>query len=191
MKFLNAKRIGIFAAILVASILFGVIFDAVMTAREKKKYPIDSRYATFVTEASKESGIPESVIWAVCKEESNFSSGLLSSDGKIGLMQISPELLSFVSSKLLETSYETGMLYDPKTNLRVGAAYLSYLYERYGVWSTVFAAYREGTDAVDAWLKDEKFVSSTGELRRLPSSVSSYVGRLNKALSTYQKLYNR
>ena len=191
MKFLNAKRLAIFAAILVASILFGILFDVAMTAREKKKYPINSTYADFVTQASKEFGVPESVLWAVCKEESNFASGLRSSDGKIGLMQISPALLSFVSSSLLETNYEVGMLYDPETNLRVGAAYLSYLYERYGIWGTVFAAYRAGTDQVDTWLKDEKYVSSTGRLRRLPSDISSYVTRLEKALSTYQKLYDQ
>lgn len=190
MKFLNAKRLGIFALILVVSILFGILFDVAMTAREKKKYPIDARYAESVTAASKESGVPEAVLWAVCREESAFSSGLKSEDGKIGLMQISPEVFTFVSTKLLETSFETGMLYDPATNLRVGAAYLSYLYERYGVWSIVFTAYLAGSEQVDAWLSDETYVTKTGELRRLPSQISSHVKRLDKALSLYQKLYD-
>lgn len=191
MKFLTFKRIGIFVLILVASILFGVIYDAAATAHEKKKYPIDSRYEAFVADAAEESGIPEPVLWAFCREESRFDSGLLSKDGNIGLLQISPEILTFVSTKLLETSYETGILYDPATNLRVGAAYLSYLYERYGNWSTVYAAYTAGTDAVDGWLRDESHVTATGELRRLPSSTASYVKRLTKATALYQKLYYR
>ena len=156
MKFFNAKRIGIFLAILIGSLIFGAIFDAVMTAKEKKNYPMDPRYAEYVTAASGEFGIPEAAIWAVCREESGFSSGLRSADGKIGLMQISPEIFTFVSTKLLETSYETGMLYDPATNLRVGTAYLAYLYERYGVWKTVFAAYTAGTEQVDTWLGNKK-----------------------------------
>ena len=191
MKFLNAKRVGIFLLILVASILFGVIFDAASTASEKKKYPLDARYTAFVSAASEESGVPEPYLWAFCKEESNFSSDLRSKDNEIGLMQITPEILTFVSTKRLETSYETGMLYDPETNLRVGASYVSYLYERYGNWSTVYAAYAAGTDAVDAWLRDASHVTSTGELKRLPSSISSYVKRLTKAVSLYQKLYYR
>ena len=188
---LNAKRVGLFLLILVASILFGKIYDAATTAREKKNYPIDPRYEAYVTDAAEEFGVPKSVLWAFCREESDFSSGLLSSDGRIGLLQISPSVLEFVSTKILETSYETGMLYDPKTNLRVGAAYLSYLYERYGNWSTVFAAYHVGVNTVDAWLKDPDHVSSTGELKRLPSSTASYIKRLTKAASLYQNLYYR
>ena len=99
--------------------------------------------------------------------------------------------LTFVSTKLLETSYETGILYDPKTNLRVGGAYLSYLYERYGNWSTVYAAYAAGTQPVDEWLRDEDHVSATGELKKLPSSTASYIKRLTKAATLYQKLYYR
>ena len=188
---LNAKRIGLFLLILVASIFFGVIYDAAATAIEKKKYPIDDRYKDFVAEAAEEFGIPEAVLWAFCREESGFDSGLLSASGKIGLMQITPERLSFVSTKLLETSYETGILYDPKTNLRVGGAYLSYLYERYGNWSTVYAAYIAGTEPVDGWLRNEEHVTSTGELKKLPSSTASYIKRLTKATTLYQKLYYR
>lgn len=191
MKFLNFKRIGLFLLILAASILFGILYDAAATSREKKNYPIDDRYKSYVADAAEEFGIPEPVLWAFCREESNFDSALLSKNGEIGLMQITPERLSFVSTKILETSYETGILYDPKTNLRVGGAYVSYLYERYGNWSTVYAAYVAGTKPVDEWLRDEEHVSSTGELKKLPSSTASYIKRLTKATTLYQKLYYR
>lgn len=189
MKILNARRLGIFALILACSILFGFLFDAAATALEKRRYPIDERYRDLVADTAEEFGLPESVLFAFCREESGFAADLRSDDGKTGLLQISPEVFRFVCTTLLEVSYDAGMLYDPATNLRIGGAYLSFLFERYGNWDTVYAAYTAGTDAVDAWLKDPAHVTGTGELKKLPSSVSSYVKRLAKARSLYQKLY--
>ena len=85
---------------------------------------------------------------------------------------------------------DPGILYDPETNLRIGAAYLSHLYQRYGVWDTVFAAYHAGIDQVDAWLKNPEYVNARGRLENIPQKETrDYVTQMNQSVRTYSELY--
>ena len=75
MKF-NARSFAIIAAILVLSIGFGLAFDGIATAIEKKQYPLSQRYADDIQRVSAEYGIPEVILWAIVRTESGFSSNL-------------------------------------------------------------------------------------------------------------------
>ena len=90
MKF-NARSFAIIAAILVLSIGFGFAFDGIATAIEKNQYPLSPRYAKDIREVAAEYGIPEVMIWAIVRTESNFSSNFEGEDGGIGLMQLTPD----------------------------------------------------------------------------------------------------
>ena len=96
-----------------------------------------------------------------------------------------------ICTELLQAEpIEAGMLYDPQTNLRLGAAYLSWLYQRYGVWENVHVAYFAGTDQTDAWLKEPSHISPQGVLTDIPDKdTASYVKRIQKSVSLYGKLY--
>jgi soluble lytic murein transglycosylase len=112
-------------------------------------------------------------------------------DGKIGLMQISPDRLAFVYQTVLgEEIPNEGLLYDPRTNLRVGTAYLSYLYQKYGMWEPVFAAWRMGEAQTDLWLANPENLNGQGRLTRIPDSeTQSYVNALLQASKLYASLY--
>ena len=190
MKF-NAKSLAIVAAILVLSIGFGFAFDSIATAIEKKQYPLSQRYAEDIREVAAEYGIPEVILWAIVRTESNFSSNREGEDGGIGLMQLTPDEFAMIQTDILKVPPEDkGLLYDPQKNLQCGAAYLSYLYQRYGVWETVFAAYDAGTATVDAWLADSEHVTELGTLKNIPSQrTARFVRDVMKAHEFYIKLY--
>lgn len=188
---LNARSFAIIAAILALSIGFGFAFDGVATAIEKKQYPLSERYADDIREAAQKYGIPEVVLWAIVRTESGFTSNLEGKDGGIGLMQLTPETFAMIQTNILkETPEDKGRLYDPEKNLACGAAYLSFLYQRYGVWETVFAAFDAGTDAVDAWLANPEYVSELGTLENIPNTATAhFVREVSKARELYIKLY--
>ena len=108
-------------------------------------------------------------------------------------MQISPELCEWIASDILEEEFsEKDALYGPGTNLRYGSALLSFLYDRYGVWSAVFAAYRAGIETTDAWMSDKNCVNEQGLLVNIPDkSVADYVNKTEKAVTYYTSLYQR
>ncbi len=190
MKF-NARSFAIIAAILVLSIGFGFAFDGVATAIEKKQYPLFERYAEDIREVAEEYGIPEVILWATVRTQSGFASDLEGKDGGIGLMQLTPTEFAMIQTEILkEATEDAGRLYDPEKNLECGAAYLSYLYQRYGVWETVFAAFDAGTEAVDTWLANPEYTSELGTLTSIPSPVTArFVKDVMKARELYIKLY--
>ena len=188
---LTLQRLLILFAIILLSVAFGFGFDAAATAIDKKNHPRPQNLEQAVGGNAQEFGVPEPILWATIKVQSDFSSNTLSDTGAVGLMQITPEEYDMICREILgEDPLDAGILYDPETNLRVGAAYLSRLYQRYGVWDTVYAAYHAGTDQVDAWLRDPTCVNNLGMLENIPQKeTQSYVKRMKKAVSTYSKLY--
>lgn len=190
MKF-NARSFAIIAAILVLSIGFGFAFDGIATSIEKNQYPLSPRYADEIRTVAAEYGIPEVVLWATVRTESNFSSNREGKDGGIGLMQLTPDEFAMIQTDILGvTPEEKGFLYDPQKNLQCGAAYLSHLYHRYGVWETVFAAYDAGVESVDAWLANPEYVTEFGTLKNIPApQTARFVREVMKARELYIKLY--
>ena len=188
---LTVQRVIIFLLLAAISIGVGFGYDAVATAVEKRNYPLPNRYASIIEEQSEQFGVPQPVIYAIIRCESDFAGDLSSDDGKIGLMQISPQQLETVYDELLhEPIPDHGILYDPKTNLRVGTAWLSHLYQRYGVWETVYAAWVAGTDTTDEWLSDDDVVNEQGRLEHIPDKTAAkFVAQAEKSEEMYQKLY--
>ena len=188
---LTVQRITIFLLLAAISIGVGFGYDAVATAVEKRNHPMPNRYVSIIEEQSEEFGVPPAVIYAVIRCESDFVSDLSSDDGKIGLMQISPQLLETVYDEIFhEPIPDYGILYDPKTNLRVGTAWLSHLYQRYGVWETVYAAWSAGTDTTDEWLSNDTVVNEQGRLEQIPNKATAkFVTHAKKSEEMYQKLY--
>lgn len=188
---ITSRHVGIFCLILVLSIGFGFGFDAIATAIEKSIYPRPDELFDNVCEQADANGLPEAIVWATICCGSEFASNAHSEDGRIGLMQLTPEQFDLIRVTLLGLEpTDEGLLYDPKTNLSSGCAWLSYLYEHYGVWELVFAAYRTGTETVDAWLSDSDLIDENGILEEIPDKeIARYVKDMQKAVAYYGKLY--
>ena len=191
MKF-HFRHLVILCLILAASIGFGFAFDAVALAVERHRYPKPESLAPLVEELSTEYGLPEAIVWATVRNGSDFASNAVSETGQIGLMQLSEEQLTFICEVVLNSEpIDTGLLYDPQTNLRLGCAYLSYLFGRYGVHEQVYAAYLAGTEQVDAWIASPEHLSEQGVLIHIPDAkTAAYVQSMKTAVEYYTTLYS-
>ena len=188
------KKTGISAwiilGILLAAIVFGVLFDLVATQIEKQTYP--KKYSEFVEKYSSEYGVPETIIYAVIKAESNFDRTAVSSaePPALGLMQLQEETYEWVASYLLKETPSAFDIYDPDTNIRNGTRYLAYLYGKFGSWDTVFAAYNAGPGNVSNWLEDTDYSDDGETLKYIPfKETRGYVERVNRFREVYERLY--
>ncbi|MCH5267243.1 MAG: lytic transglycosylase domain-containing protein [Lachnospiraceae bacterium] len=123
-----------------------------------------TKYDSYFKKAAKKYGVPESLLKAIAKAESNFNERDVSSSGAMGVMQLMPD-----------TARSLGVddPFDPEQNIMGGAKCIAQkLKEFNGDVKLALAAYNAGSGAV----------------RRaggIPSQCKSYV---NKVLS-YQKAF--
>ncbi len=169
------------------SIIAGFVIDDICDAIDRKTHP--RTYSEYVEKYSAIYGVPQAVIYATIRTESEFVSNAVSSAGAVGLMQIMPDTFRWLFEKTGE-ALEDGMLYDPETNIRYGTYYLSYLYSEFGLWETVYAAYNCGPGRVKEWQASEEYADTNGVLIEIPfEETSEYVKKVSKAVGIYEKLY--
>lgn len=174
--------------ILLLSIGLGFLSDFAITCFEKNAYPRE--YEEYITVYAEKYGIPETLVYAVVRTESKFDSGAVSSAGAVGLMQMLPDTFKWLTDEILFDHFDSGMLYDPETNIRYGTYYLSRLYDRYGRWDLALAAYNGGVGNVDKWLTDEQYADGEGGLKRIPfRETRQYVKKVTDAWDMYERLY--
>ena len=113
-------------------------------------FPIP-RLERFLVE--REETAPRPYLLAVTRQESVFSSYVVSRAGARGLMQLMPPTAELVAAHL-GAPYNLGLLTgDPDYNVRLGGAYLKRLLNRYREPALAFAAYNAGPSRVDEWLE--------------------------------------
>ena len=175
--------------ILVVSIALGGVFELICLGAERISHP--RKFADTVSTYAAQSGVPEAVVFAMIKAESGFDSTKKSEGGEIGLMQLTPQLYERLATEARDPGMNAAALYDPDTNIRYGTMYLSILYQKYGMWSTVYAAWYSGEDAVDAWLQNASYVDPDfGTLQQIPDKkTAKAVKKVVRAQSVYEKLY--
>ena len=151
------------------------------------------RYEQQVSAASAEFGVPESLIYAIMKTESDFRPEAVSSDDACGLMQMLPDTLSWLQ-KLLpgERAYIREDLFKPEISIRYGVFYLSWLQKRFFTDKTVAAAYHAGFGAVGKWLKNEQYSTDGVALMQIPyADTAWYVEKVLYSKQVYQNLYEK
>ena len=188
-KNMNGMGMSRIVIILLAiSVAFGFLFDFALTKIELSVYPKPSEYAKYVSKYSSEYGVPEDLVWAVIKTESDFNPSAVSGVGAVGLMQLMPNTFNEITNVRLNERLDMGMRYDPETNIRYGTYYLSYLYAKYKNWDTALAAYNGGLGNVNDWMGDDGRLTAD----EIPSSfkeTKDYIKKVNKTMEKYKKLY--
>lgn len=188
MKNALSRSIAIIVIIII-SIFAGFIIDDICDSIDRKTHP--RTFSEYVEKYSDMYGVPEEVIFATIRTESDFVSNAVSAVGAVGLMQIMPETFLWLCEKNGE-ELDTGMLYDPETNIKYGTYYLAYLYSEFGLWETVYAAYNCGPGRVKEWQTSEAFADENGVLTNIPfRETANYVKKVSKAVTIYKKLYNK
>jgi soluble lytic murein transglycosylase len=145
-------------------------------------------YSEQVKNASMEFGVPEDLIYAVIKTESNFNPDALSSAGAIGLMQLMPDTYSWIAMRLGEADNQD-MISDVSVNIRYGTYYLSFLMERFEDEKVIYAAYNAGYSRVKGWLADSRYSADGKHLDVIPyDETSSYVEKVSSSREKYKRL---
>lgn len=180
------------AVLLIIVIAFGIAFgiDLLCNKVEEGVYPLE--YSEYVETYSEEYNIPEYVIYAVIKVESNFDPLAKSGVGAMGLMQMMPNTFEWLTgSSHLGEGLPAESLYIPKVSIRYGTYYLSYLYKKFDYnWDTALAAYNGGEGNVAEWLEDPEYSDGEGNLTYIPiKETRNYVKKVNSAIDAYKRLY--
>src|SRR5205085_1682024 len=104
--------------------------------------------------AADEFGVSDALLFGLIRTESGFRPDAVSNMAAYGLAQlILPTAQSVAASIRAGKATKARLLRDPEFNVRVGAAYLRSLLDRFdGNEPLALAAYNAGPNAVDAWL---------------------------------------
>ncbi len=182
------KKVITCVIILLISVGIGFCWTVMEDYITEKLHPI--KYTEYVEKYSEEYGVPREVILAVIKCESSFTADAVSYRGAVGLMQIMPSTYEWLCTKTGEEP-NTSLLYDPDINIKYGTYYLSYLYSRFGVWETAYAAYNAGDNRVKGWLEDERY-GLDGRLIDIPiEETKNYVKKVSDNAKTYSELLKK
>ncbi|USB34473.1 lytic transglycosylase domain-containing protein [Paenibacillus sp. YPG26] len=142
---------------------------------DHKSRPTD--YNDLISKASRDYGVPESLIKAVIDTESSFNPNSVSSAGAKGLMQLMDG-----TARGLGVSNS----FDPAQNIDGGTKYISYQLKRYdGNLSTAMAAYNAGPGTLrKLGISNDKELME--KLHLLPVETQKYVTKIDRARAKYE-----
>ncbi|MDQ6953993.1 MAG: lytic transglycosylase domain-containing protein [Mariprofundaceae bacterium] len=106
---------------------------------------------------AQETGLQDTLIWSIMRQESAFNARTLSRSGARGLMQLMPKTARYVSKKHKLGHISNEGLFLPAANIRLGTWYLSDLLKRFGNQQLAIVAYNAGPTRVKRWLKRTSF----------------------------------
>uniref|UniRef100_A0A7C4M1G0 Lytic transglycosylase domain-containing protein n=1 Tax=candidate division CPR3 bacterium TaxID=2268181 RepID=A0A7C4M1G0_UNCC3 len=175
LKFLGALVVSV----LVYFIVLFVITNLYSFYLENK-YPLNHR--DIIEKYSSEYRLDPAFVSAVIYEESRFRPDSNSHKGAVGLMQILPETADYIAKKTQDLEFNKDNLGEVDQNIKYGCYYLSYLFDRYGEWGIVLAAYNAGEGNVDRWLEKEEYKIEFEETK-------NFVEKVQNTRNFYQSIY--
>ena len=102
---------------------------------------------------SKKYGYDSLLLTAVIITESSFNNWARSNRGALGLMQIRPATGKELAAEVSVQWQGTPSLYNPETNIALGAYYLNKLYLHFGDLGLALEAYNHGPSRLKGYLK--------------------------------------
>ncbi|MGE7622553.1 lytic transglycosylase domain-containing protein [Viridibacillus sp. NPDC096237] len=122
----------------------------------------NTQYDTIIKKASETYGIPEKMIKAVIKQESNFNNSVVSHAGAAGLMQLMPGTAKFLG---------VSNVFDPEQNIMGGTKYLKQMYDKFGGnMNLMLAAYNAGPGNVSKYNGVPPFKETTNYVNKIMNS---------------------
>lgn len=160
-------------------------------------YPLPEEHRAAIAASAARHEVNPYLVAAVIDAESDWDSGVVSSAGAVGLMQILPstaeeleregyvDIGDVLTLPEAMSSRGPGPLHDPRVNIEYGTAYLRFLIERYHEIEPALAAYNAGMGNVDEWVERGEDIRETIEF----PETRHYVLRVARARDRYEDLY--
>jgi soluble lytic murein transglycosylase len=140
-----------------------------------------------INSAAKRNKIDSAIIISIVREESYFNPKIRSSADAVGLMQMLPSTAAHICKK---KGLENGNLRNPKTNIRLGTAYLKYLHEITGNMLYTVASYNAGPGAVMKWAKYQNSADLDEFVENIPyPETQNYIRKVYRSYWCYKRLY--
>jgi soluble lytic murein transglycosylase len=172
--------------------------------RTRNEVSLAQRYPTpfrqDIVSAARDVGLDPAYMLGLIRQESRFLVAARSHVGASGLMQVMPATAAWTARKL-DIAYQSDLLTDRQTNLRIGAGYLKLVLDDFqGMQALAAAAYnagpgrprrwREGprTEAA-AWVENIPFTETRDYVKKVLSNAVVYAHLLHgKPLSLRERL---
>lgn len=125
------------------------------------------------------------------RQESEFSANVVSRAKAHGLSQIMPATGRELARRLGINKFNTSMLFDPATNLKMGTYYLSSLIEGLdGSLAHALASYNAGRGRVNQWLSRGNYRDAAEFVESIPfAETRGYVQSVMRNAGIYRRLY--
>jgi len=153
-------------------------------------YPV--AYWPLVSRMAREYGLDPFLILAVSRQESTFRPSLISRAGAVGVMQVMPATARWMVSKDAELPRDAASrLMEPEVSIRLGAAYLRQMLDRFnGNLVYAVAAYNGGPGNCSKWIKSFGQVAPETFIEAIPlEETRDYVKKVLGNLATYHTLW--
>lgn len=150
-------------------------------------------YKEPVMQAATQNTIDPAWVYGVMRRESAFSANISSSAGAIGLMQLMPKTARYIGQKMGFKKWHTHQLTQPKENIRLGSAYLSYLHQKYdGSRILATAAYNAGPRRVDQWVPANQIMAADQWIDTIPfTETRDYVKAVLEYTTIFKSILNQ
>jgi soluble lytic murein transglycosylase len=160
---------------------------------DRNIYRFPLAYWDAIQQKAQERGMDPYLVLAVIRQESLFDTRARSPAFALGLMQLLPSTAGRVAKQIGLAPPSNDQLFDPDTNLTLGAQYLKQLLERYSNnWFKAIAAYNAGEAAVDRWEKEIVTDDIEEFVERIPYiETRGYVKLVMRNHRIYKNLYDR
>jgi soluble lytic murein transglycosylase len=147
-----------------------------------------SYWETIQAKAAKRNVDPY-LLASIIRQESGFEPSTVSNAGAVGLMQIMPAEASRIAGQEITRQ----ALFDPQTNIMVGAAeYAQKLAAMHGNQVLAIAAYNAGEEAVSRWLEKTPIADEDVFIESIPyAETRLYVKTVTRNRFEYQRVYGR
>jgi len=148
---------------------------------------------TEVKTAALQFGVDEELIYAIMRQESAFDTRARSFADAFGLMQVLPEVAESVGSQNKIPYAGMDDLYDPKTNVMIGAAHIRDLLNRNRrQFILAVASYNASENAIRNWMKTRFRGDSLEFIEEIPyEETRTYVRLVMRNLIFYSLLKSK
>jgi soluble lytic murein transglycosylase len=146
-------------------------------------------HLAIVLDSADRFGINPNLVYSIIRQESAFDARARSPADAFGLMQLLPETAERVAREVQVPYQDAEDLYQPKTNIPLGTAYLKELWNQYqGQFILTVASYNASEDAVRAWMKTRYRGDPTEFIEDIPyEETRTYVKLIMRNLIFYMR----